>query len=333
MKLKSKLIMSGVALAACAATLTSTTYAWYTTNTQVDATGITGSTASTGDANVLISTDNSNWSQTADLAPLMRQYYTNNTYQTESDTKTDYYKGANSSMVPVQATVASGAISYKYLDTDAQFSDNSVLTFTLYVKTTATGGENTIPLYVKSIGLTNTFNSVTAADNLLKGKGSLVANGGVNPNNSTYSSDITKALWMSYTSTTVATDKTKIFDLQNCDSSPLADSNLTNPNALTYLNAVQSTKYQKGKTKDLESDVALATEVALGAAAGTGYIKVAELDPDGEATTLTFTVFLNGWDEYCFDVCKGQTFDLTLAFTTDTTVIDTTAKYIVAPSS
>ena len=31
MKLRNKLIMSGVALAACAATLTSTTYAWYTT--------------------------------------------------------------------------------------------------------------------------------------------------------------------------------------------------------------------------------------------------------------------------------------------------------------
>ena len=40
--------MSGVALAACAATLTSTTYAWYTANTSVSADGIQAATVDTG---------------------------------------------------------------------------------------------------------------------------------------------------------------------------------------------------------------------------------------------------------------------------------------------
>lgn len=45
MKLRKKLIMSGVALAACAATLTSTTYAWYVSNANATVSNITGNTA------------------------------------------------------------------------------------------------------------------------------------------------------------------------------------------------------------------------------------------------------------------------------------------------
>ena len=49
MKLNKKLIMSCAALAACATTLVSSTYAWYTTNTEVTLDTVTGSTAAAAD--------------------------------------------------------------------------------------------------------------------------------------------------------------------------------------------------------------------------------------------------------------------------------------------
>ncbi len=329
MKLKGKLIMSAAALAACAATLTSTTYAWYTSNTQVDASGITGTSASTGDANVLISTDHTNWSQSVDLSESLRQYYTNNTFQTVSpeNAKTDFYKAMSQTIVPAQATVDGDEIVYKGLDTTAAFSENGVMTITLYVKTTATGGEDKIPLYLKTISITNTATTLPTADNLLNGKNTTEENGGVDNTKASYSADITKALWMSYTSTSNDdANKTDIFDLSAADSTPLTDVNLTNPNALTYLNKVQETNYTKGKTKDGATNVSLAAERKLGGTGNTN-ITVANLDPTGEYTTLTFTFFLNGWDEYCFDACKGQTFNVSLAFTTEANTIDAVAKY------
>ena len=51
----SKLILSGAAVAACAATLGTSTYAWYTTNTEVSANDIVGASAGVGDASISIS--------------------------------------------------------------------------------------------------------------------------------------------------------------------------------------------------------------------------------------------------------------------------------------
>ena len=56
MKLKglSKLVLAGTALAATAATLTTSTYAWYVTNSTVDATGVSGQVASTSTGSLYI---------------------------------------------------------------------------------------------------------------------------------------------------------------------------------------------------------------------------------------------------------------------------------------
>ena len=50
-----KLILSGTALAAVAATLGTSTYAWYTANETVSATNINGASAGATDASIFIS--------------------------------------------------------------------------------------------------------------------------------------------------------------------------------------------------------------------------------------------------------------------------------------
>ena len=37
----------------------------------------------------------------------------------------------------------------------------------------------------------------------------------------------------------------------------------------------------------------------------------------GEVLTVTFRVYLNGWDAYCFDACRGQSFEIDIEFSTD----------------
>ena len=57
-----KLAMSGVALAAVAATLGTSTYAWYVINPTATVTGVEASTAANGSTSILVSKDGSNFS-------------------------------------------------------------------------------------------------------------------------------------------------------------------------------------------------------------------------------------------------------------------------------
>ena len=57
-----KLAMSGVALAAVAATLGTSTYAWYVTNSTATASNIIANTQATSSSNLLISKDGTNFS-------------------------------------------------------------------------------------------------------------------------------------------------------------------------------------------------------------------------------------------------------------------------------
>ena len=143
MKLKGKLIMSAAALAACAATLTSTTYAWYTTNTEVNANGISGATASSGDTSIFISKDHEEWGQTVTI--------------TATDTNGNF---KDSSLIPLQNSVAGAAFgAMTQLDGTTAGIKNNVLTFDLYVKTAATTKEAPIDLYLSKFIVT--ANAVT----------------------------------------------------------------------------------------------------------------------------------------------------------------------------
>lgn len=306
MKLKGKLIMSAAALAACAATLTSTTYAWYTTNTDVNANGISGATASSGDTSIFISKDHEEWGQTVTI--------------TADDTNGNF---KSASLIPLQNSVAGAAFgAMTQLDGTTAGIKNNVLTFDLYVKTAATTNEAPIDLYLSKFIVT--ANAVTTSDNLLNGKtvtsGSSLDTYGINTTTTgsvtsvkNYGIDATRALSM----TTVAsydggTAVNGLYDLANCgtkiDSTGAAAGE--GVNALKYYNSVMN--------KELAIPVDY-TKNLVSFNSENSY-KIGEVDQTGNKyTTITFTIYLDGWDDYCFDACKGAEFTVNLSFTTEST--------------
>lgn len=293
-----KLALSGVALAATAATLATSTYAWYTTNTNVSANGMSATTASTGASSVLISTDDENWSQSVTL-----------------DTS------SVKNLAPIQC-VAAGS----FVELNGTAASEAYLDVKLFVKTTATGGDGAVPLYLNDVTISNSVKTTPAkgtADNYLKNVAGNI--GGVDSAQSKYWVDVTKAVWMNFTSSSVTKANETIYDLATCGER-VASLNVTdaNANALDYLNRVLNQDesvitYTKGKTGKTTTDLSLAKENAIVASSteSTTALQVAALDANGQSTELHFRFFLNGWDEFCFDACKGQTFNVTLSFTTD----------------
>lgn len=298
-----KLFLSICTLAICAVTLVSTTFAWYTTNTEVSATNINASTSVYGDASIFISTDTLNWYQSVDVNKTM------------------------TALLPVQVT-STGVFDDRELG-DTLASDTDYLKFTLYVKTAKISDEtdaDPIALFVKSITINNTtFSTIvdtdadedTTADNEIRNYIETIATdnllynsskntGGVDKTQGKYWVDVTEALWMNIESSTVENLNHNIFDLKNCLNTKYSPFNVANPDAEVYYESVSGDTLEKSGT---------ATEYVVGST-GTNF-EIANLAANGDYTTLTFKIFLNGWDEYCFDACKGQSFSVALSFTTD----------------
>lgn len=155
MKLKSKLIMSGVALAACAATLTSTTYAWYTTNTEVQANNISGATADTGSASVFISGNGTNWYNKLDA----------------SSEGTDKITLTGSPLLPVTLSETGTWIDQK----STEVGSPSMRSFTLHFKTAKTDSPVALGIHTITIKNTVATDSLPEYENLLTG-GTYTAN-------------------------------------------------------------------------------------------------------------------------------------------------------------
>lgn len=309
MKLKSKLIMSGVALAACAATLTSTTYAWYTTNTSVSADGIQGATATTGDASIFISTDGLNWSQSVTL---------------EKSSTFDTANGGNMNSASLKPVACSTTGTFSLM-AGGSAAKTDVLTFYLYFKTAVTGED--VPLYFSSISVANADSSVNQVDNLLNGTSDTSKPAiGVSRDKAKYGVDIVKALGMVTTATTTTyaagsatgskeavqtfTDLQKhATALDDVNVTEVADTNM----ALNYYNEVMGGVIEK-------PDSGLATFSQANFTKGASHTKIAVLDKDSGICAVRFDVLLNGWDEYCFDSCKNQRFTISLGFTSDNKV-------------
>ena len=62
----------------------------------------------------------------------------------------------------------------------------------------------------------------------------------------------------------------------------------------------------------MENDIDPATAPALSEFDKTAAIGV--IPKDG-VLEVTFVIYLNGWDAYCFDACRGQSFNVEIDFT------------------
>lgn len=205
-----------------------------------------------------------------------------------------------SSLVPVQ--YKDGA--FKPLG-EGSTASTDYYQFTIYFKTTKSviaDQENPdVEVYLKSFVLSNSTETLAAHDNLL-GAGNGVTGA---PTAKEYKIDAVRALDVVINNTAYDLSGTQEYktDLE------LGFSNITSADALAYYNAV---------TFDKEEDYLDKTE-NLTTLPLDGSFVLTTLTADASAygvKAVTFTIYLNGWDKYCFDACKGQEFTLDMSFST-----------------
>lgn len=278
-KLTKKLLLSAITLGLALVTLTTTTFAWYTSSTQAKAINGSASTSSTTkDASLLISSDEGTEKEFSSQATIAQQGV--NLVPLQYDTENKYFKELNAST------------EYKVEGQVAGFYE-----FKLYFKS---NNNETVDVYIENLKIVNTNkNNLTKFDSLKYVAGN---NTDGLPNEAKYYVDAVNALdliiknnntsnnFFNYDLSGKITDTASSFGFGETET----------PNAIAYYNAF------------MENDITAPTSALE------PFVKTASIGtiPAGGILEVTFVIYLNGWDVYCFDACRGQSFSVNIDFTT-----------------
>jgi len=329
MKLRNKLILSCAALAAVATTAVSTTFAWYTSNVDVSANGITASSQESDSSTLLISKTGAkrSWGakaefdmatqETGTLVPVT--YASGNYYTWDQDND-------QASSTAIDWALSGGI--YR----------NQFLSFIVYFKS---GTTDSLEVGWSGITITNTTTT-------LPGKTLMTNEGLAGVTSTQYTVDILRALRIStnaasskevasgyaaqynaaqgtqgqegYVPAATVTRTTYQLETNYHTKADSLDS-ATSFNAHTYYDTIKGTtisedaKATAGTSETAaqlaaSTDGVFATPISLGttgAGAQTG-------DNVDNVLAVRFDVYLDGWDTACFDACQGQTFTIALNF-------------------
>ena len=274
-KLTKKLLLSALSLGLAVVTLTTTTFAWYTSSTEAQAgNGSAGTSGQTSDSSLMISSD----------------------YGIVEDKKTAHWgptavidsSYSVSNLVPLQYDGE-----FKPLGEEASAVTSGYYEFKLWFKTT--GASTSVDVFLKDITITNT-STVKEYPTLLSGD--IPAGCPV----TSYYVDVVQALDLVVESDGSAAAYNLSGYMESYKQTTGFDGET--PDAIDYYNAVMPT--------DLTGSDNINTPLDH---ANIGAID-APVDGVDQVLEVTFTIFLNGWDAYCFDVCRGQSFSVSLDFTT-----------------
>lgn len=312
-KLGLKLGLSCAALAACATTLVSTTFAWYTSNESVKATGVTGSTSNEDTTLLLISKTGKvgswgasvNYNFTNDKIVLAPVAY--------DATAKDYFTwdATNNAVSETAATPA----------TDGTTTGGAYLSFSMYFKSGSSDSLNVVSDATITAVANTKAGSLPAKSVLAAGTGS---------SNDTYTIDMLRATnvvttvgaakEVASTSTTNAafTTETPTRTAYELDSYAGADSYKDGEsNAHTYYNNVKSLtgddaidatkKTGEASLKKFGADFVgqKIGETGAGAAANGGLDNCLRVD---------YVIYVDGWDVACFDAVRSQGITITFGF-------------------
>lgn len=305
MKLKglTKLALSGVALAAVAATLGTSTYAWYVTNATATASGVTGTAQAGGTGNVLVAQASTADSKVNGHGEFKQNIVFDSTNYTSTTTA--------AGLLPTTPVTASGT----YSTTTPATSITSTTVWVDKEGTTQSSGN-----YVKfDIWLLSTSKTTvkmsytisnTTASNAVKNQ-LAYANTGLPTDVSqgdSFAVNFIDALRMSVTADAakimVGEDEqtTAIYDVAasaSATSSTYA-SYTTGGSANQYLGAVLGA-----------TEVITTGPTAISQTTKEISLKVTA----NEEAKLTFYIWLEGTDDQCFDSCNGQSFGIDFSFT------------------
>lgn len=318
MKLKKKLILSCAALAACATTLVSSTFAWYTSNTEVKASSVSGLTSAGTDSLLLISDTgkNGDWGATTTFDD---QSY-------DADNKNTVTFCTNAKFVPVAWNESNADGSKPFLAMDGKTDmtntaqSRNYLAFDLYF---ATGSSTALDVYVKDFSFTLTDEADAETVLTKTGLGTAFA-GDSAPG--TYKIDLRNALVVTTIATTITEGTEKAEDAKHYGIEAFAGKSdyTSDMNCHQYYNAVLNKTDSDKKTETLEddpiqtTDTISATQLAKKTTGTAWSLGKAPLlsTTEGKVSALkvTFYVWLNGWDTACFDAVQGQAVTVSLSF-------------------
>jgi len=331
MKLRNKLILSCAALAAVATTAVSTTFAWYTANTEVSATGITAKTKSAAAETLLISKTGvqKTWKAKVDLEMTIGDDGTlipvawdgtNNVYKSWDSTDNEAKK----------AHVDGNTLKFMlYFNSGSEDNLDVKMTHALFKNTT----EGTLPTKTvqTTTGLGSGAGDATYNVNMFR---ALVM--AVNP----YQTKEVKTGTPTYTFTAA---NRQVYALGKAmDANAKADSwaSTFDGNAHEYYDEIKglvsnstaatnddpiatTTEGTRGYSEAADATLAYKTAATVDGELATSY-KIGETGVGGAANgavdnilAVRFDIYLDGWNKACFDACQGQTFTLTLQFASD----------------
>jgi len=369
-KLFRKLALSGVALGAAAVTLTATTFAWYTSNTEADVEKVTAQTEAKSSASLFISTatlydeDAKKTEGAYKQATTWADYLATATpHLTAGSTYTLKPVYSNAGTIKAATTTPSAAAvegrAYNKIagftnsgtgteiTSTANYADeevNDFVEFVLRVRSSGVLAADT-KLYFSQFTLTP-----AAIDSSISTAQVPLATGGKTgiTDKNVYSADLLNALKLDITSAPVtlgtdsaipdagATSRTKIgsqeaaatpatygFQNQGQHSNNMSVNDSTG-NAIGYYNTVMGSNFAlTGPSGYVKGTEATYIDITDTNASTSGYtaLEVATLPKtkDGDdfsVVEIRFVLYLDGWDNYCYDIMQGQKVDFKFELTT-----------------
>jgi len=289
----SKLILSGAAVAACAATLGTSTYAWYTTNTEVKANNVSGASADSGASSIYISANGgTNWySKVSGTA-----------------TGTDKITFTSTQLTPVTLQTNSGTPDYKWVNEKGEVNSTpTFVEFTLYFK--AVDNAAPVKVGINAVTIENKTAAAKAKENYLTG--------------ASYTVDFLDSLAVQF-SGDLATDSGAIVDTHGYSLKPgtgcvvagADDVDYNTTYATSYANkpAVDAHDYVKAVTNDPNA-VTVTSTTTTTLASEAHLLTIPTGGGNANKKGITFRVFLDGANTECYDACRDQLFNVSFSFT------------------
>lgn len=297
-KLGRKLTLSALSLGLAVVTLSTTTFAWYTSNKTVSASGIMGATSGETDSTLLISKTGEDGSFSGSV-----EFTESSEYTVSGDNIMPLHHNGTTFLDKTGVDVASTASEKK-----------NYLQFSVFIKTQNSSTVVNVPVYLSELTIENTqeTSELPGADIIR----TYTTNDWI-ADAKTYKVDAAQALNVAIAAapktgsgkaTTVGKTMYSVNDIVGkAKNEGLGEG----ADALKYYNAVMGEALTKPATGYMPVELT----------------KTSSADKEVNVVTLesrnvyevVFTVWLDGWDQYCFDACKNQSFNISFSLTTDKT--------------
>lgn len=364
-KLFRKLALSGVALGAAAVTLTATTFAWYTSNTEADVTAVSGQTEAKGADSLFISTAHSyngaedgvtvaTWNDylaTADptmtggssitLKPVYSNYGTAKIVNAVTgDTPVEAVEGRSYNEIDKVTGDNKDVVSYK---TEAT---SNFMEFVFRIRSSSALAAD-LPLYFSKFNITTAAQTGATITQIPLAVGADTV--GI-INNSAYGADLMKALKLDITTAEVTLGEGNTIP-QNGTTTRLAgqsgeanqvttlgfealggsDTNIKadGANAIAYYNTVMGTHIAAPTGQNADYNVGVETTKTAAANKQLSFATLPKTTGTNPFSVLEvrFVLYLDGWDNYCYDIMQGQKVDFSFEITStkDSAVLYTVA--------